>query len=336
MENEKVYIGNKVGDYAFLGNIQIFPKDGYWNRVLYASNINQPSYWPNYTYISTGYTTPTIPLQNSEYAFQNLAVSNNGQILLGDSGSQLYLSKNYGRKWYLQTPVGLNNCSNVCLSTDGVYLGASFGLGVYISRNSGETWDVYGIGSQDAIKCSENGQYWITISNGGSRIGYSYSNDYGYTWTWYGYPPIFINVDMSTNGQYIVMGTNGTNDVFISSDYGATFTTKLFQIGYKEAICSADGSIIYVSEQRSGSPYSGRLFRSNNYGVTFSTVYNLSNWLLNLKCSDNGQYVMANKHMGGGTYDLVLSSDYGATWQTLISSVNNTFKSLYMLNPQFP
>ena len=314
--------------------------------LLYAYNGTTLSgYTSNLNYISTGYTAPTIPYSTPPGGSRLFAVNKNGNMLISDGSitvgsftyGQAYFSRNYGRSWLRVEPsIDNQNVNAVCVNDTGQYMGAAFGggpsFGIRISRDFGVTWTHYGFGTQHGIKCSNDGRYWLCIANSGSEIGYRVSQDYGYTWTYTAQLRIWSSIAMSTSGQYMYMATlSGSNLIAKSSDYGSTFTITPFSDHFKEISCSDDGSIVYISVRSIGLS-TLKFFKSTNYGNTYSEIFG-NGWIQNMQVSSNGQYILANQYEDGGR-NLVLSSNYGESFTTLIDApTNQNFLSLALRKP---
>ena len=117
----------------------------------------------------------------------------------------------------------------------------------------------------------------------------------------------------STNGQYVAIYDDATgNQMYISKDYGATFTTvslgttgtgitdSTYDINRRVSMDETGQYIVLVGNSN--------VCWSNNYGVSFST--SLSDSTLTYTCaSTNGQYLA----VGTNNEKLYISTNYGAT-----------------------
>ena len=120
-------------------------------------------------------------------------------------------------------------------------------------------------------------------------------------------------VRTSTNGQYVAIYDDATgNQMYMSKDYGATFTTvslgttgtgvtdSTYDINRRVSMDETGQYIVLVGNSN--------VCWSNNYGVSFST--SLSDSTLTYTCaSTNGQYLA----VGTNNEKLYISTDYGAT-----------------------
>lgn len=237
---------------------------------------------------------------------------------------------------------------------------------IYVSNDYGATWTMKKQLSDriGAFAISNNGQYMIAgeiiDSGSGSVNKYVYmSSDYGQTWNAltslptdvfaYGIvnlKPGWIGGSLSYNGQYITV-SNSAGQTYVSANYGATFTKRVDDW----MVCAAGpGSQIVPTQFHSinmsysgqyqtalansfgGSPicYNNSIWRSSDYGVTWTETSYTGNWgsineSSGLKVSSSGQYQFAAK-AEFTTYPptqpagLFLSTDYGVTWNELLSA----------------
>ena len=201
-----------------------------------------------------------------------LAMSNDGKYVLCtpySGASPAYLSTNYG--------VTFTDISNSLLIAGGV--------------NS----------SRFQPSMSATGKYMFSPGNPAVSSTY-YSTDYGVNWT-----RITVSVGrmyaLSYSGKYVVKCiADNTNNIYISSNYGSTYTT--FFTGssqpypYFAAISSTGQVIATCSHTASGVKI------SKNFGKTWSVLSTTGNTFF-VAMSASGRYIMA-----GGN----LSTDFGDTF----------------------
>lgn len=140
----------------------------------------------------------------------------------------------------------------------------------------------------------------------------------GYTWTdqsaagnryWDG-------IASSSDGKYVAAST-GTGTVWVSSDYGSTWTNRTPPVSgrfWYGITSSADGSHLAVVD---ASP--GHIWTSTNYGVTWTDQTNSGtrSWLRIASSSDGSRLIAATNN---GVVDI--SADGGSTWN--VASVSGT------------
>jgi hypothetical protein len=272
-----------------------------------------------------GCTSPTPPPVNLNSPFSTVAVSKNtGQYQVAASAflanpyaaGPLYKSSNYGASW---TRIYIDGYwKKVAVSSDGHYMLAVELYGkAYESSDYGATWSDTGLGTHYFTGCaiSSDGYYrTITIAQTSlSEFGkIKRSVNFG-SWTDATTPSAstcslnFNAIAMSSNGQYqtVVTGTGletETNSpygggVLYSSDYGANFSLS-FQGAYIfiDVTSSPDGTkqiVVYQSAYTGGN---GGLFKSTNYGSSWSTLGGAGNWF---RATAND--TTTNYAIGGGT-----------------------------------
>ena len=115
------------------------------------------------------------------------------------------------------------------------------------------------------INCSDDGKYCVASRGGTSEYLYL-SSDYGVTW---GTTSITTGQqgysNISGNGMYIVCANSG--NLYISSNYGSSFSTSRTALGFYDIAISFDGSVIAMNS-------AGNIVYSKNYGSTWSTATN--------------------------------------------------------------
>lgn len=152
---------------------------------------------------------------------------------------------------------------------------------------------------------SETGQYQIVIN---TASGYLWeSNDYGATWTQNtnAGSKSWKHISISSNGVYRVASTS--LDLFVSNNSGSSYIGKGINVGFEGTAMSDSGEIMYATV------YSGYVYKSTNYGATFSPNTNLGAgaWQF-LSTSSNGQWVL----VPDSNYSISMqrSGDYGVFW----------------------
>jgi hypothetical protein len=153
-------------------------------------------------------------------------------------------------------------------------------------------------------------------TSGGSSSDYGSSDygssDYGSSWTKNTSAPTTADwraVAMSANGR--IQTAVAYNDyIYLSDDYGSTWTAKGTQQGWNSVSVSSDG------KYQSATAYGGQIYISTDFGNTWTAKATTQNWS-GVTISSDGKYQTAVIN-GGYIY---LSSNYGNTWTT--DSVNS-------------
>jgi len=285
----------------------------------------------------------------------------------------LYISTNYGIDWSKITNTGLPKTGvafwrGCAASNDIKYIVAIVRSGrAYMSNDSGNNFYAINLSSgnnqsgfnsnlnHNDVAISRSGQYINIAVNcnagyftSGVLLG---SSDYGKTWSAKTSLPITYEggggvrwsaTSISANGQYQNASINagGRGGVFVSNDYGATWTAKQTSpfagnSNVREITMSSDGKYQTATAEN--------IYTSNDYGVTwrlaytdyykYTSTYWIANTLWQGGCdvSEDGQYQIAclyrsniaRKYPGTNTTYiandgpgyLFTSNDYGVTWQ---------------------
>lgn len=197
-------------------------------------------------------------------------------IIVGGETGGVWRSNDGGLSWTVLTD-DLSNLNVYALTIDPVvnttyYWGSTSGT-IFKSTDSGSTWNVLadvGSGAVNKILvdptntnkmyCSVQGGGIFKTTDGGAvwnRILSGVSNGY--------------DVEFKPDGLYSTIYASG-NDVFISTDSGATFTELTGFSGSPKMIGVSpnDASVVYVLESSGGA--FGNLYKSIDSGATFTTL----------------------------------------------------------------
>ena len=261
----------------------------------------------------------------------------------GGTGSIYYFSSNNGNSWTLPTvPVNtssvVTNFRQCWVGFDGVHrIIVSNNLGIYVSNNSGTSWTTSNaadlryqgafVSTDGNLKLTANNNSAVyRIRNAPATLTFSGAGSTGGTLSRSG-------LVCSQSGQYVIQLSGTTNNVQFSNDYAGTwvnifsrFSGMLTTAGISAGCMSADGQYIYVCQN----PY--RIWRSTNFGATFSPIhgtsplFNISTYTTNagylVAVSYTGQYVVLNAWINQGTSPaapngyMFVSRDYGVTFST--------------------
>jgi hypothetical protein len=211
-------------------------------------------------------------------------------------------------------------------SINGFALGASSNSGgqVLLSSNAGDSWSVisqFNGTYYDATDVSSSGQYMLVVATSTLYL----SSNYGSTWSSIASIPTdsqWINIAISDDSRYIIYvtrGPSGNGNVYISNNYGASFSTSGSPgaSAWRGVAMSSSGQYITLTS------FNSYIWVSSNYGVSYTakTAYPSTGWIP-VVMSQSGQYQVA----GRGT--IYRSSDYGSTWTNTGASVSNGWAKL--------
>lgn len=240
----------------------------------------------------------------------------------------LYRSEDYGATW-VNLNTGTNGLDWISIASDasGVNLiaGEATYAAVYNSIDAGATWTVVysGSGQPVMVAIDPSGTYRLAGASGWM----TYLNRFptAVTTTWklingYYYTQVAIasdNLHMASLG-YSVTGNNG---IALSSNGGVDWTFSLAPNGgnVRYVVSSSDGQIVYMVEVTNSVVY-----RSANYGVTFSPLTNAPGDTVSIKCSSDGAYVF----IGTSSGPVYVSSDSGANFTQTYSDISEYTRSI--------
>ena len=237
-----------------------------------------------------------------------------------------------GTNWAnISTTLNVASTSGCC-STDRAYFFGIFSSVLYVSTDLGTSWT----NMQSRISnltpawviCSQTGQYVYVRTTGAS---YNWvSNDYGASFTSYNVPAGGPNLFIDKTGQYAIQSTNqtsATKGVYVSSNYGVTWTnvgtnisgwgTTLLARHFNSAcMCQSDPNKIMIS-----SGVSEGIFYSSNFGTTW-TLCNPGGTSAPyiVGCVDNGTFFA----IGGSSVYYTSNPTSGWTALTGVSGMPST------------
>ena len=188
-----------------------------------------------------------------------------------------------------------------------------------------------GVTTNYGINASDNYQYSIAASGGGSALQVKVSTDYGNSYsTPSGVGSGFVSRTLiSKNGQYMYVSSGGT--LLRSDNFGTSFSSVSLPVSLLVIVQSSiswNGQYIIVIGIDSGA--ADYVLLSTDYGITFTNITlnifpsqsaaNSSN-PQGVAVSGNGLYMM----VASGSGNSYRSTDFGATW-SIMSIVAQDFK----------
>lgn len=239
----------------------------------------------------------------------DIALSHNGQYQVAVSSGRPYVSSNYGVTWSVVGTVPSGNWTSVAISDNGQYQTATRGVGlIYISSDYGANW-ASTASSKNWFCCamSADGQYQSAVV----YSGYIFvSNDYGANWSQVGISTTWTGITISADGsrQYATSASGANKGVYVSTDYGNTWTRKL-NIDGQGVSTSRGGPIVTATS-------SSQIYVSTDSGNTWNSKY--TGYTSLIAISDDGKYQISAPFSG----KLIISSDYGNTWKQTFNTDN--------------
>ena len=256
-----------------------------------------------------------------------IATSDDGSIVYVISPTYVQFSNDYGKTWTYRTDGYTNSGNVVAMSTssDGRVVAIVENEGwIYISTNYGVSWvrrtnvnssvnyyDPFqfpgfdGIGVWDCVSVSATGQR-IIVTEG----SYTYiSNNYGSTFSVSSVQANSIkNIAMSDDGRVILMASYSSQKLFLSNDYGSSFSAigSLGDRNWTSVAISGDGKYLLAGE------WDADIWLSSNSGVSWrNKTVSVSNkhWTWSAISNDGSRIVLIRD------IDVPLTSaDSGATF----------------------
>lgn len=338
IETSKLYYGNNI-EWVEIPSVPSFMDPITWNRTYVAAK-------PTSSYVTSGslnglnlisccvngrvYTTTNggsswtqrYPIGNTHGFWVSSISNNDGSIFLAYDQFHIYISRNSGVSWSELIVSGFSgNWSKGDISNDGntILMSASR---LWLTLDGGSSWT-----EQRPWGANSNYTWNVTlVSSDGSRIIAGaqsqyiyYSSNNGTDWVKSningGLTGVWRQGSCSSTGQVVLIGDN--SGVWISTDYGATFGSRLYPYGSSRTVnsvaVSGDGSLMVVGQ--------GYIYTSTDGGSSWtqrdpigdSTLYQWQN----IYCSETGQTIIVSN-----SFALYISTNYGSDWNQLVMPDN--------------
>jgi photosystem II stability/assembly factor-like uncharacterized protein len=284
---------------------------------------------PDNATTSSWASTIAFPFVNQYY---NIASSFNGRFV-ATVGTNDYIYVSSDGTTTCAPRASIRSWLSICMSNSGKHLAATAsGDTIYISSDWGATWASKGTaqswsGQNTNIAMSGDGRYIMAPT----QSGYVYrSADYGQSWSTVngsGLDAGVCGIAMSASGRYVAYATAGMdNGIYLSSDYGMTYTLCLTMANPFGLAMSASGQ--YISAAR----YGGNIYVSGDYGVTFtqkSSFGGSTPYWWSLSMSGSGQVQVGCSSGSPSPNYIYRSLDYGNTW-AIWNSTNTSWYGVSM------
>ena len=204
-----------------------------------------------------------------------------------------------------------------------VYTCNSTSNGLLRSTNYGLTFTQIQTTPVLTFDCNVTGKYVLGLFGTWGSSSVRLSKDYGVNFNQI-YPTSgtanIYDISISDSGQYILITPRTANSttVFVSNNYGQTFTTVTYSVttNNTSVYCdmSGDGKYMVFIKGLAGVS-TGNIYISTNYGVSFTEKVLTKQWY-GVGVDSTGKNMIANAWIDG-TY---VSNDYGVTWTRRIIS----------------
>jgi hypothetical protein len=216
------------------------------------------------------------------------------------------VSSNGGLTWTIIEPSEGSSARDVAMSLDSNYMYYSDSQGIYKSTNQGGTFSKLLNAPTDGIRtiaCDSTGRYVYSAAQNDTNV--HYSDDYGENFIvkanigFY-----FYGLNCDASGRYVHLYFDDT--VYISNNYGDTFTTFIPASAPTNIACDQTGQKVYLSTN-------GITMYSINYGESFSNTTLAIEGFQTIACSSVGNHVIAMSYSG----DAYVSRNAGASWEQM-------------------
>lgn len=233
--------------------------------------------------------------------------SNPQKVYAVSASGGLWISQNGTQSWQRCGTDGLalTACASVCIDYTNdsiIYLGTgdpnyySTGLGIYKSTDGGTTWTLSntGAGTVMAIELLMDPTDHLVLVAATSNGIYK-TNDGGQTWVSKLNGGQFTDMEIKPSPNTRTLYAVNFSQFYKSEDFGDTWTLVTNGIavpgggsgqGMRLAVSAADSNVVYAGMIKD----EGTIFRSNDAGNSFTTVYhNPAQSLVGYDASGNGQ-----------------------------------------------
>ena len=248
----------------------------------------------NNLYLSSNYgTTWTENTSAGSRNWNSIAISSNGQFITAIAGGDIYISINSGVNWtYTYKPFG-RQYTSVCMSDNGQYqLVGGSNINPHVSYNYGYSWTpILYVYNWFVVGMSADGKYQFADSY---ESGLFYSVDYGANWNIMAeYPTggVLKSISVSSTGQYVTVAED--SQIYISSNFGASWTQKETTKNWYSVAISGNGQIQLASLYNQG-----QIYISTDFGNTWVPKGTARIWCGGVAISSNGQYITGSVFNG--------------------------------------
>jgi photosystem II stability/assembly factor-like uncharacterized protein len=248
-----------------------------------------------------------------------------GTLVSGQVG-KIWTSTDSGLTWVERTSAGQHKWSDLASSSDGMKLAAttftnSGGDFIYTSTDGGETWTAQtaaGLRDWQAIASSSDGTRLAAVCG----TGYIYtSSDSGQTWNQRNSSTIYwSSIASSADGMKLAAVNSTRARVYLSTDFGVTWTYKSGCANARMVESSSDGTKLFVLG-------TGDIYRSLDSGATWTNVFSggSSYYWGDIACSSDGTKLAVTETISGFPR---ISTDSGVTWTQSTGFQNKKMESI--------
>jgi hypothetical protein len=316
--NGALYINNLTNNTAVTTNnvyYNVANKELVYNAVTVVQDINYDFVNANMLLIDDDYLYSTlrtlvivpnsVPVETHTWTAISISESGQYQTAIGQGLGYIFRSANYGSTWTTPTT---DPCYCISVSGSGMYQTAgSINGGLWFSTDYGTSFTVrQWVGGRNlfwnSVSISQTGKYQSAVT--GNSLGIEESGASNIS-----EPDVYF-MQIWTSSDF---GANWTN---VPNTIDTTLTTGGAKKYWRSISVSLTGK--YQSACIRGGGAAGQIWRSANYGVTFTAVPGtLVNGWNAISLSGSGQIqsaVIAGKTYTSGSGSIWRSMDFGVTW----------------------
>jgi hypothetical protein len=316
----------------------------YWGAIAASADGSRlvasgtPNSYAGYTSplaASTNFGANWTPINPPFNDGSDIALSTDGtNVVAACQYDRIYVSTNFGTTWTLM--------SSPVVTAPG-YNGSSYPISVTAALP--EAWSSVAT-SADGARIVASTFYWVDGEDPNYPVGIDIrggvyrSTNSGASWStvspgqWDLYNDLSA-VACSADGLKLVATDGDGGHVFISSNSGASWTlTSAGNYRWTSVASSADGTKLAACSGAYGNAYPydpfGYIVVSTNSGATWSAATAPSSYWSSLAWSANGNQLVAAATYNSTDWpgSIYLSSDFGATWTNISSSVVTEWTSV--------
>jgi len=276
-------------------------------QYMIAINTNNGVSLSGGTYYSIDYGSTWVRGSSSGTPSDSVAISSTGKYMLSANKSNIVISNNYGldnadttSSWYYGNSSQLDPSYNAS-NNNGTYRAVSMAHDASI---------MYATTKYRVWKSTDFGNEWTASNSTGTNYG---------------------NIACSANGQYVLVcpfqsGNDTSDNLYVSNNYGVTFTTVGDVHSYCACAVSACGRYMIATDKGkftgNATPLlnrKGYVYASKNYGADWIQVTDISGYYTGIAMSHNGDmiYSQSSTSYGDSGRLFVSNSNYSTCVQTV-------------------
>ena len=264
------------------------------------------------------------------------------RVLLSTNEGGLKVSHNGGASWDTATGIQSREIRQVAFdptNPNRVYAGSFLAGGIFTSADGGATWTRHKLGSNIVYvwAIAIDGASPNVVYAGTNGEGLFRSADYGETWTALasgGTSQVVqgVTIDPRDNRRLFVAKSNG---VYLSENFGITWTQVLTVASWGITIDESDTSIVFITTKTNGvfrSLDGGHTFAPSNLGLGSLTMGRTAKVTID-PTNTRVMYVGSEAHGGGAVYK---TYDRGNHWSAVNEGIENVAVFALAMDPNEP